>query len=143
MGSWASCDFSAIKELSKRMHELADPAEIDAFFIDCLNNMTDGTLDAVMDKTPPIITGNLLNGWRRSKVKKWRGAYQTEIYNNVEYAPWVENGHRNRLNKKTGLRKPPVEGRFMLRDSVQEAQDKAPAYLERKQRAFLSRLEGK
>lgn len=140
MGSWGSCDFSALEELSKRMHEISSQAEIDAFFVGCLNSITDGVWRATIERTPPIRTGHLQKGWRRSTVKKWRGTYQAEIYNNVEYAPWVENGHRIVRNGKTVGDVPP---RFMLRNSVYDAEKKAPAYLERKQREFLSRLEGR
>lgn len=147
MGSWASCDFSAIAGLSKRMHELADPAAIDSFFTGCLDNMVEGTLKAVKEKTP-VQSGELRRSWQRSKAQKWRGVYQADLFNNKEYAPFVENGHRQEVGRYVPaigkqLVKPWVEGQHMLRDSVAEAHEAASVYLERKQREFLSRLEGK
>lgn len=147
MGSWGSCDFSALKDFSKRMHDIAKQEEIDAFFVGCLNQMTNGLMGAVKKKTHPV-SGHMNENWFVEGAKKYRGEYQSKLYNNVEYAPWVENGHRQEVGRYVPalgkrLVKPWVEGRHMLRDSVQEAKAAAPAYLERKQRAFLQRLEGK
>lgn len=147
MGNWGSCDFSALENLSKRMHELASQEEIDAFYIDCLNNMTNGLLEAVKAKTP-VESGHLRRWWAATPAKKNGKEYGAELFNDTSYASFVENGHRQEIGRyvpRLGrrLKRGFVDGKFMLRDSAKEAKAAAPAYLERKQREFLRRLEGR
>ena len=69
----------------------------------------------VKNKTP-VDTGRLRNSWT-STVS---GA-TAEIFTPVEYAPYVEFGHRVKIHGKfTGN---VVPGRYMLRDGVQESAD--------------------
>lgn len=65
------------------------------------------------------------------KVNHFGNATVIEIVNPVEYAPYVEFGHRTRNLKGW------VEGRFMLTFSEQKIQDIAPRVLERKIKQFL------
>ena len=65
------------------------------------------------------------------KVNHFGNATVIEIVNPVEYAPYVEFGHRTRNLKGW------VEGRFMLTFSEQKIQDMAPRVLERKIKQFL------
>ena len=65
-------------------------------------------------KNTPVDTGLLRGSWRQTPVK---GNLVT-IYNNVEYAPFVEKGHRVKIRGKfTGTF---VPGRHMLRKAVDE-----------------------
>ena len=60
------------------------------------------------------------------KIDKVGDVYRVEIVNPVEYASYVEFGHRTR-NRKGWVR-----GRFMLSISEREIASSAPAILERK-----------
>ena len=60
------------------------------------------------------------------KVKHSGNYYRIEIINPVEYAPYVEYGHRTRDGEGW------VEGKFMLTISEQELQNDAPRVLENK-----------
>ena len=63
--------------------------------------------------------------------------YKRQIYNNTEYAPWVENGHRIVRNGETvGWR----EGIFMLRLSVLEIERLAPEVIGKRSDKFLKQL---
>ena len=82
--------------------------------------------------------GTLRRGWTNGKnqaaheyanslkVGCFGGVYVIEIANPVEYAPYVEFGHRTRGGKGW------VEGKFMLTISEQEIQADAPRILANK-----------
>lgn len=71
--------------------------------------------DRVKNKTP-VDTGRLRNSWSSTV-----SGTTAEIFTPVEYAPYVEFGHRVKIHGKfTGT---VVPGRFMLRDGVQESAD--------------------
>ena len=59
-------------------------------------------------KLTPVDTGNLRKAWRITDVKKDGDSYQVTLYNNADYADYVEFGHRT-INHKNW-----VPGKFML-----------------------------
>lgn len=65
------------------------------------------------------------------KVNHFGDTYVIEITNPVEYASYVENGHR------TANHKGYVPGVFMLRLSEKDLQDEAPAIIEKRIENFL------
>ena len=69
-------------------------------------------LSKTIEKTP-VKTGNLRRNWS-SKNKKLPDGYKTTIFNQTEYAPYVEYGHRTKQNTRF------VEGRYMLTKSTEE-----------------------
>ena len=78
--------------------------------------------------------GTLRRGWTASKalnVSKKGNNYVIDIINPVEYASYVEYGHRTRNH--TGW----VEGQFMLTISMQEVESMTPKILERRLKAML------
>ena len=62
------------------------------------------------------VGGTLRKGWYITGVRKNVNTHFILIYNNVEYASFVEYGHRKRNNKGW------VEGRFMLTISMKEVE---------------------
>ena len=77
-----------------------------------LNNISQKLVAKVKLKTPvgKVKGGTLRRSWR---VKK-DGELARIVYNNVEYGPYVEYGHRTRGGKSF------VNGRYMLTKSVEE-----------------------
>lgn len=87
--------------------------------------------------------GTLRRGWTAGKsarageyadslrVHHFDTAYVIEIINPVEYAPYVEYGHRTRGGKRW------VKGRFMLTISEQELRVISPQLLERRLKQFM------
>lgn len=75
------------------------------------------------EKTPKV-TSRLRDGWRVGKIKRKSDGLYVEIYNNVEYAEYVNYGHRT---GKRGYK----EGVYMLELSMQEIQSKLPLYLKK------------
>lgn len=66
------------------------------------------------------------------EVRKVGDTFQIEIINPVEYASYVESGHRTPNGKGW------VRGKYMLKISEQEIQSAAPAILERRIKQKLS-----
>ncbi len=87
--------------------------------------------------------GTLRRGWTGNKkvsvksyaesmeITKEGNVYKIEIVNPVEYASYVEYGHRTANHKGW------VKGQFMMTISEQELQQMAPAILERKIQKYL------
>lgn len=64
-------------------------------------------------------------------VRKQGGTYRVDVTNAVEYAAYVEYGHRARDHRKW------VPGKYMLTVSEKELQAATPQILEKKIRKFL------
>lgn len=58
--------------------------------------------------------GNLRNAWKISKIVKNGDNFEVTVYNNTEYADYVEFGHRTRNHKNW------VPGKFMMTISERE-----------------------
>lgn len=87
--------------------------------------------------------GTLRRGWTIGEIQKEGGVYKVEVINPIEYASYVEYGHRQTpgryvpaLGKQ--LKQGWSEGHFMLTISEQELQQIAPKVLETKIKKFLS-----
>lgn len=78
--------------------------------------------------------GNLRRNWRVGNVEKHGNAYVIEIINPVEYASFVEYGHRTKNGKGW------IEGRFMATISMQEIERDLPRFLEKKQVELLNQI---
>jgi hypothetical protein len=73
-------------------------------------------------KMTPVDTGDLRNNWKFYVVKKG-DTFFIHVYNQLEYASFVENGHRIVIAGQTvGW----VEGKFMLKLTRDEMERIAP-----------------
>jgi outer membrane lipopolysaccharide assembly protein LptE/RlpB len=68
----------------------------------------------------PVMKGVLRNGWKVTSITKKGDSWEIWLYNDVKYAPYVEYGHRTRMNNKTGMRKGFVKGQYMMKLSCDE-----------------------
>jgi len=75
--------------------------------------------------------GTLRRGWTVGEIRKEGNVYKIDITNPVEYAPYVEYGHRTTNHRGW------VKGHFMMTISEQELQTIAPRVLERRIQKFL------
>lgn len=110
----------------------------------------------------PVMTGNLRRNWRLGPMAYSGGVWQADIVNNTEYAPYVEFGHRQTPgrfipgawkgdrfiydpNSQTGmtLRRPWVEGRHMLANSVDQIKREVPGYVQRIVDEYLREVLGR
>ena len=76
----------------------------------------------------PVKTGNLRRSWTHGDVERNGDTYTVEVGSSLLYAPFVEEGHRQGNTF--------VQGRFMLKDSIDKNKDK----LQQKINDKLSRL---
>lgn len=145
MGSWGRCDFEQLKKLQEKMKKIQQ-SEIDKFCEDCAKELAARLLAKVIKRTPVGVYvkssgkngGTLRRGWTAGKrsgaksyvssliVEKSGDTYKIEIINPVEYAPYVEFGHRTANHKGW------VKGHFMLTISEQELERAMPKILENK-----------
>ena len=144
-------DKKGLEKLQKQLEELEKGKARDKFFEDCAKEMAARLLALVIPKTPVGVYpddpsrkgGALRRGWtggkkmdaetfaRSLKIEKSGKTYTITVENNVEYAPYVEYGHRTRGGK--GF----VQGKHMLETSEQELKALSPKILQDKLEKFL------
>ena len=143
-------DKKELEKLQKQLEELEKGKARDKFFEDCAKEMAARLLSLVKPKTPVGVYddpsrkgGTLRRGWTGGKntdaeafaksleIEKSGKTYTITVENNVEYAPYVEYGHRTRGGK--GF----VPGKRMLEISEQELEALAPKILQDKLENFL------
>lgn len=148
MGKMGKFDCKGLKDFQQQLQKLQDP---DDFVEACAKELAARLLRMVIKRTPvgqyPVSSGKkggtLRRGWTGSKnsaaqgyvdnlsVNYFGGTYVIEIVNPVEYASYVEYGHRTA--KGSGW----VNGQFMMTISEQELGRIAPQVLENKIRKYL------
>ena len=135
-------DFERIQNSLEKLNQ----EQVDLFIDACAKELAARLLAKVIKRTPvgdyPNSSGKkggtLRRGWTGGKTQSavayadsltihhFGDAYVIEIINPVEYASYVEFGHRTSNHKGW------VNGRFMLTISEQEIQNAAPAIIEKK-----------
>lgn len=141
-GTFNFQDFEKIKNNLEKLNQ----EQVDLFIDACAKELAARLLAKVIKRTPvgdyPNSSGKkggtLRKGWTGGKnssavayadsltIHHFGDAYVIEIINPVEYASYVEFGHRTANHKGW------VNGRFMLTISEQEIQQAAPAIIEKK-----------
>ncbi|WP_291563711.1 MULTISPECIES: HK97 gp10 family phage protein [unclassified Clostridium] len=139
MGRMGSFDYSEFKNMAKSFKKALDERVIERWIKEFLLEMAFRAERKIKKRTPlgvyPNKTGgHLRRNWQVGNVVRQGNAYIVEIFNNVEYASYVEYGHRTRDHKAW------VEGRFMATISMQEIERELPKFLERKQVELLNQI---
>lgn len=141
---WGTFDISAIKGLQAKINKIAS-SDVQKFMIECAKDLAARLLRYAKMRTPVgrypkgsgKVGGTLRRGWSQVnngvEVAYSGGVYIVEIINPVEYASYVEIGHRT---KSGGW----VPGRFMLKISEDELKSVIPQILEDKILKFLGDL---
>ena len=155
-------DKKELEKLQKQLEELEKGKAKDKFFEDCAKDLAARLLSLVVHKTPEGVYpndpsrkgGNLRRGWTGGKktdaeafaksleIEKSGKTYTITVENNVEYAPYVEYGHRQTPGRYVPaigkrLKKGLVQGKRMLEISEQELEALAPKILQDKLENFL------
>lgn len=154
-------DKKELEKLQKQLEELEKGKARDKFFEDCAKEMAARLLSLVKPKTPVGVYddpsrkgGTLRRGWTGGKntdaeafakslnVEKSGKTYTITVENNVEYAPYVEYGHRQTPGRYVPaigkrLKKGYVPGKHMLETSEQELKALSPKILQDKLEKFL------
>ena len=141
-----SVNYKDLEKFRDTVEKSLGANQVDAFIESCAKELAARLLAKVIKRTPvgqyPSGSGKkggtLRRGWTGDKstnatayanslkVNRQGGAYVIEIINPVEYASYVEFGHRTRGGNGW------VEGKFMLTISEQEVQASASTILENK-----------
>lgn len=144
-------DYGELQKLKEQIEQFGDPTQVDLFLTSCAKELAARLLAKVIKRTPVgqypegsgKTGGTLRRGWTAGeqsnasayanslKVNKIGTDYVIEIINPVEYASYVEFGHRTRNHKGW------VEGHFMLTISEDEIRKSAPKILENKLKNYL------
>lgn len=157
MSKGGSVDIQELEEFRKKLEETFSGDQLYSFIESCAKELAARLLAKVIKRTPVGTYpkgsgkkgGTLRRGWTAGKqqdatayaqslkVNHFGDMYVIEIINPVEYAPYVEFGHRQEpgrfvpaIGKR--LKQGWVEGKFMLTISEQEIQKDAPRVLENK-----------
>ena len=151
MGRMGKFDCKGLKDFQRQLENMQNP---DDFVESCAKELAARLLRMVVKRTPvgqyPKSSGKkggtLRRGWtggERSSgqnyadsltVHHFGDTYVIEIVNPVEYAPYVEYGHRTANHAGW------VPGVFMMTISEQELERIAPKVLENKIRKYLGGL---
>ena len=146
MGKNGKVDCKELREFQKQLQKNLSGQQLDLFIESCAKELAARLLAKVIKRTPVgqdpsgsgKVGGTLRRGWTGGKgqasnafagnlkVHHFGNTYVIEVENPVEYASYVEFGHRTRGGKGW------VEGHFMLTISEEEVQRDAPRVLENK-----------
>lgn len=148
MGKYGKVDIQGLKKFQEELKKLQDP---DVFLQSCAKELAARLLAKVVKRTPVgdytkesgMKGGTLRRGWtgqKRSSASQYADSlviqhvgdnYVIDIVNPVEYASYVEFGHRTANHKRW------VKGQFMMTISEQELEVIAPKVLERKLKKYF------
>lgn len=145
MARWGRADYEKLRKLQRNIAKLAEATDMDDFCRECCKALAARMLALVIPATPvgkyPKASGKkggtLRRGWgvdtaSKAKayvaslpIKKAGSNYEIELLNPVEYASYVEFGHRTQDGAGW------VEGRYMLTTSEETLKTAAPRILEK------------
>lgn len=142
-----SVDISQLKEFKRRLEEMRDDG-VKEFAEECCKGLTVNLLEKTIKNTP-VDKGYLRRGWTGGRengngdnvngvkayvnglpAQRTSSRITIKISNPVEYAPYVEHGHRLR---NSGW----VEGRHMLSEAESIINESKEAYIKRKLEKYL------
>lgn len=132
MAKWGKFDFREFEKLAKSFKKAVDERVIERFIQDFLLEMAMRSLRRIKKRTP-VDSGELRRNWKVGRVVRQGSSYVVEIYNNTDYASFVEFGHRTGADLTKW-----VEGRFMMTISMQEIERELPRYLEKRITGLLN-----
>lgn len=154
MAKWGKCDFKELKNLGRRLEQL-EKADLDKFCTQAAKDLAGRLLNKVV-KLTPVVYGTLRDAWAVMPVGHRGTHYTVVVLNNLQYASYVEYGHRQQPGRfipghwesdrfvydpdaEGGmvLKKNWTPGRYMLTISTQELEQQTPKILEKKLYKFL------
>lgn len=134
-------DFKQLTEFTKKIEQLNDQQK-EEFLESCCKELAARLLAKVIKRTPSD-SGTLRRGWTGGKsqnasayanslnIVKMGNKYRIDITNPIEYASYVEYGHRTSNHQGW------VNGHFMLTISEQELNSISDAILQKKLNKFM------
>lgn len=141
MSKWGKANFKGLDKYGEQLKTI----DWDTFYKETAKEIAARLLALATQRTPVgqyssstgKVGGTLRRGWTIDhEIKRVGNAYEITVINPVEYASYVEFGHRTRGGKGW------VKGRFMLTESEIELRLKAPKLLEKRILKLLESLNG-
>jgi hypothetical protein len=163
MPKWGNFDFSEFERMRDRFQKALDGQIIEQFIRDFTMEIAMRAIRKIK-KRSPVGNGQLRRMWQVGKVEQQGDAYNIEIFNNLDYASFVEFGFRAHWvpgywqgnmfvyvknykppegqpgGMQVGPRNGWVEGRFMMAISMKEIEQELPQYLAKRQVKLLNDL---
>ena len=138
-------DFSEIRKAAETLSQANT-----ALLLENITNELCARLLAKAIKRTPVDKGTLRRGWDASigaKAVNTGGGYTVTITNNVEYASYVEFGHRQTPGRYVpaigkSLKKSWVSGQFFLTKAELELEKELPKIIEKKLEAWIKEVLG-
>ena len=133
MASWGYVDSREMRAFQEKLEQF-EQIDKDEFCKSAAKQLASRLLRAAIKDTP-VDTGQLKKAWKCDFNVVYRGGeYRITVYNPMEYASYVEFGHRKRGGKGW------VKGRFMLTNAEKDLDPKIPAILEKELQKKLERI---
>lgn len=137
MGRAVRVNIDGLKKLKEKLEDQQN--QLDNYMKLLASDIAALLLRKVIKRTPvgvyPHKTGgNLRRGWTVGEVVKTNNGYKVEVINSVEYASYVEYGHRTRNHKGW------VSGRFMLTISENEIRDNLESIIQKRLKVILEKM---
>ena len=138
-------DFSEIRKAAETLSQANT-----ALLLENITKELGARLLAKAIKRTPVDKGTLRRGWDASigaKAVNTGGGYTVTITNNVEYASYVEFGHRQTPGRYVpaigkSLKKSWVSGQFFLTKAELELEKELPKIIEKKLEAWIKEVLG-
>ena len=152
MAKWGKTDLKELKRLEEKLTKLEE-ADFDRAARNAANQIAQIMLNKVKKRTPVGVPpevdaeifeqywsgykgGTLRRAWTILPIEKQGNNYVVTVINNMEYASYVEYGHRQLPGRYVpalgkSLKAAWVEGRRMMTFSIQEVERLTPALLEK------------
>ena len=139
-----SANYKELAEFQKKIEKLNNEQK-DEFLEACCKELAARLLTKVIKRTPSD-SGTLRRGWTAGKnqnaaayanslsIKRVGNKYQIDITNPVEYASYVEYGHRTKNHKGW------VQGHFMLTISENELNTMTDKILQAKLNKYMKEV---
>lgn len=160
--NWGECEFKSLRELRDKFQRAIDNKVIDNFIVELLQELANVVIAKTKRRNIKYAsnTGNMAKNWKMGEIKHSGDYFIIEIYNNTEYASFVENGFRSHFvpghwegkvfvynkNEKGGMyvgkKDGWVEGKFMLKISVKEVENQMPRIIDKKAYDLFMKLMG-
>lgn len=142
MSSFGSVDFSDLEEFADKLNELSK-VKVEQFIKDVTIQLGWKLMGKAMKNTP-VDTGTLKASWQLTDVKEDGDNYYITLINPMEYASFVEYGHRQEVGRyvpkiRARLKRPWVDGYFFLTKADIEMGQELPKLIETKVREFLKK----
>lgn len=134
MGASFKIDDADFQAWAERVKNKATASKVRPFIEKSLENVGEQALRQLKTNTP-VDTGNLRRGWVSEGSSYGDGGWQVKLANHVEYAYFVENGHRTRGGNGW------VPGQFFMKRSTETIQRQLPQLIDPALYAFRAMFE--